>query len=646
MNDNLKKFAQLLSEELKKSKVEAQKIIQEDVQKPIEHVKENTADLVANYLSKKIEIKEQDNIEQNRWNDPLKVTDAKFVTFKDMNDHYGLFLQRIQQQMSSIGGGGEVKFRGLDDVVTSTTGTNKFLTYNPSTKKFYFDTMATSDGVYLNTDNEITLNVASPTVLGGIKIGEAFEIDGSDALQIRVATNTDLGGVKLGPGVTVNDQDQIIIDSTGLDFSFGDFAATVGKYSSNTDYAILKAIQDDEDIVIASNGTGGVNIVGQFHVHPTNGSLTEVLEDMPIFAVKADGQVKMLVPTIDSTEGAVSIIGSATGEFISPVNTGVMLHVTGQYGVPPVPSRIYNDSQNAFAAFVARRFNGTVAAPTAVLANEEIMRISGTAHNGTNIPGTGNQRIVYKALGNQTLSNQGGDIEFWATPLNTTTLAKVATVGSAGITLESGKVLTGDVTGNATTVTNGVYTTDTSTVTNTMLAGSITNAKLANSTISGIALGSNLAALTIDGYLLGTSYNGSTGVTISVDATTAATASKVVARDANAIVAGSNFQGTVRNAGVVTGTTVTLNFNSDHMVHCTFIDAFTVAFSNYTAGRTITLIATNTSAADTDIITAGISSVRMQGDSTLTVTQQTTAIVTYYCVGTTVNDVYASAVYA
>jgi hypothetical protein len=141
-------------------------------------------------------------------------------------------------------------------------------------------------------------------------------------------------------------------------------------------------------------------------------------------------------------------------------------------------------------------------------------------------------------------------------------------------------------------------------------------------------------------------YNGSTARTFAVDATTAATASKVVARDANAIVAGSNFQGTVRNAGVVTGTTVTLDFNSDHMVHCTFIGDFTVAFSNYTAGRTITLIATNTSAGDSDVVTAGISSVRMQGDSTLTVPQQTTAIVTYYCVGTTVNDVYASAVYA
>jgi len=463
-NNELKKFAQMLSEELKKTKeISVEKM-------PTELVEESPIDLVSKYLSnhktqnngiKRVETSSQinevisnpENIEKQRWADPLKPVDQKFVTFKDMNDHYGLFLQRIQQQMSSIGGGGEVKFRGLDDVVTSTTGTNKFLTYNPITKKFYFDYIGPATeteiggiipgpGFTVDVDGEISLNA-----------GPMFELDGSDVFQLKVATETQFGGVKLGPGVTTNGAGQIIIDSSGLDFSFGDFGASVGKYSSNTDYAILQAINDDEDIVIASNGTGGIQVVGEFRVHATNGELTETLESNPIFEVKADGQVKILVPTIDSTAGGVSIVGSSTGEFISPVNTGVMLHVTGNLSSPGIPSRIYNDSQNAFAAFVARRFNGTVDAPTAVLANEEIMRISGTAHNGTTIPGTGNQRIVYKALGNQTLSNQGGDMEFWATPLNTTTIAKVATVGSAGITLESGKVLSGNVTGNADTAT-------------------------------------------------------------------------------------------------------------------------------------------------------------------------------------------------
>ena len=61
------------------------------------------------------------NIEAQRWNDPLRPLDQKFVTFEDMNKHYNIFLQRIQQQMSSLGGGGEVNFRNLDDVDSSTS---------------------------------------------------------------------------------------------------------------------------------------------------------------------------------------------------------------------------------------------------------------------------------------------------------------------------------------------------------------------------------------------------------------------------------------------------------------------------------------------------------------------------------------------
>ena len=62
----------------------------------------------------------------------------------------------------------------------------------------------------------------------------------------------------------------------------------------------------------------------------------------------------------------------------------------------------------------------------------------------------------------------------------------------------SGNV-TGNVTGNAGTVTNGIYTTDTATVTNTMLAGSIANNKLDNSSITvgstSISLGSSSTTL-------------------------------------------------------------------------------------------------------------------------------------------------------
>lgn len=67
------------------------------------------------------------------------------MTFKEMNDHYGLFLQRIQKQMSTISGGGEVNLRNLDDVDRSTIGPNRYLAYNPTTKKFFFEDVSSTD---------------------------------------------------------------------------------------------------------------------------------------------------------------------------------------------------------------------------------------------------------------------------------------------------------------------------------------------------------------------------------------------------------------------------------------------------------------------------------------------------------------------
>jgi hypothetical protein len=141
--------------------------------------------------------------------------------------------------------------------------------------------------------------------------------------------------------------------------------------------------------------------------------------------------------------------------------------------------------------------------------------------------------------GGITVSQSTGAITLGSTATPLSNVSTIVSRNSSGnfaanmITANLTGTVTGSVSGNAGSVTNGVYTTDTATVTNTMLAGSIANNKLANSTISGIALGSNLAALTISTYLTGTSYNGSIAATIAVDATTAATANKVVARDAS-----------------------------------------------------------------------------------------------------------------
>jgi pyruvate-formate lyase-activating enzyme len=74
--------------------------------------------------------------------DPLTPLTQNFVTFKQLQDHYRTFIARIQQQLSTIGGGGETQLKYLDDVVGVATNPSqydgKYLKYNHSIRKFEF----------------------------------------------------------------------------------------------------------------------------------------------------------------------------------------------------------------------------------------------------------------------------------------------------------------------------------------------------------------------------------------------------------------------------------------------------------------------------------------------------------------------------
>ena len=52
--------------------------------------------------------------------DPLTPLDKKFATVEDLSKHYTLFVNRVQQQLATFGGGGAVRFDTLDDVGIST----------------------------------------------------------------------------------------------------------------------------------------------------------------------------------------------------------------------------------------------------------------------------------------------------------------------------------------------------------------------------------------------------------------------------------------------------------------------------------------------------------------------------------------------
>ena len=63
--------------------------------------------------------------------DPLTPLNKKFATLDDLQNHYRLFINRIQQQIATIGGGGAGFIKDLDDVTFDVgVGTGKLLIYD------------------------------------------------------------------------------------------------------------------------------------------------------------------------------------------------------------------------------------------------------------------------------------------------------------------------------------------------------------------------------------------------------------------------------------------------------------------------------------------------------------------------------------
>jgi hypothetical protein len=85
--------------------------------------------------------------------DPLTPLNQNFVTMEDLQKHYKTFIQRVQQQLSTIGGGGETRLRKLTDVNSKTLSDGRYLKYDEASGKFIFDNIKTNNTVLVNTPN-------------------------------------------------------------------------------------------------------------------------------------------------------------------------------------------------------------------------------------------------------------------------------------------------------------------------------------------------------------------------------------------------------------------------------------------------------------------------------------------------------------
>ena len=233
-----KKKKQLLlePEEEKQEKVE-EKTVSETLQDELEPIEteENVIDKVTKKLS---EMKVANELDK----DKLKTLD-KITSLDEMKKEFVKFKDVVTKQMSSIGGGGEVKLSKLDDIDTDSALVDKrVLQYDGATGKFIGTVLETEDLVLNGTD------------ASGSNAGDRVILDGTDSSSSNAGDGIDLQDGTFGASTDFSAVDQDIIpDQNNL--------RNLGSASKRfNDLFLAGDTIDLAGATISSDGTGSISI--------------------------------------------------------------------------------------------------------------------------------------------------------------------------------------------------------------------------------------------------------------------------------------------------------------------------------------------------------------------------------------------------
>ena len=198
--------------------------IQEEIKEVLERLQldkleEKNKELVEkiNYLEETIaEINEQKLLTEdnptlpgdpstNNSSDPLTPLDQKFITLEQFQNHYRTFINRIQQQIATIGGGGAGVMHDLDDVTFDrTTGQGQLLIYNGSKWVGIASTAVGGGDVDELAENCTGVNL---TLTGNLSVTGDITYDEANARNWNVTGIATVGTAFYMPQYTTTDRD-------------------------------------------------------------------------------------------------------------------------------------------------------------------------------------------------------------------------------------------------------------------------------------------------------------------------------------------------------------------------------------------------------------------------------------------------------
>ena len=248
--------------------------------------------------------------------DPLTPIDQRFATFKDLKQHYQIFINRIQSQLSAVGGGGAGRIPDLDDVSFDVgIGTGKLLIFNGAKWVGIASTaLGGGGGAGVGTDTNINTT--------GIITAAAVNTNFITGIAATFSGNVSVGG-------TLTYQDVRHIDAIGI------ITAQQGVQILNNGLNIISGIAT----IVGTSGTTTIGGIGNTALYVDGNARIVGILTIGRSSVTIDGDNNTI------TTGIVSITSAAVA-----IGDNVVIKA-GATGINSAPNVFYvakdgNDSNN------------------------------------------------------------------------------------------------------------------------------------------------------------------------------------------------------------------------------------------------------------------------------------------------------------
>ena len=195
--------------------------------------------------------------------DPLTPLDKRYVTLDQLSEHYRLFVNRVQQQLATFGGGGAVRLDDLEDVdVTAGLDDNYIIQYSSASSKWIAKqgnvggagTWASSD-TGIHTTRNVGINTTAAKSDYALWVAGKMGVEGDLEYDEATARNWNISGVAtaakmhVGGGTTFA-EDLVVTGNTRI----------VGILTIGTSSIIIDGEQEEISIGSTVDGAEKVTI--------------------------------------------------------------------------------------------------------------------------------------------------------------------------------------------------------------------------------------------------------------------------------------------------------------------------------------------------------------------------------------------------